>query len=255
MIRAIFFDIDGTLLRSDTHQVEPGTIEAFHALRRKGILTFIATGRPLPLIPAMPIRFDGYVTVNGGYCFMGDEVMADVPLTQRDIDGWIDYVERNDLTTLQFGSHEMHLNRLTDDIRRIQAQIGFAMPPLLPTAQMRQRPAYQFIAIIPPEKDAEVLALLPHCRLPRWHPAFSDLIPATSSKAEGIARIAARLGLAREELMAFGDGGNDIEMLEMAGMGVAMGNAQDEVKTHADYVTRSCDEEGIGHALHALHVI
>lgn len=255
MIRAIFFDIDGTLLSFNTHRVSQGTIEAFEALRRKGILTFVSTGRPVPLIPDMPVRFDGYVTVNGGYCFMGDDVVVDKPLAQQDIDGWLDYVDRHDLITMQFGSREMHVNRLAENIESLQAQLGFTMPPLLSTKEMRSKPTYQFIAMIPAEMDAEVLSLLPHCRLPRWHPAFSDLIPDGSSKAEGIARIAERLGLKKEELMAFGDGGNDVEMLDFVGLGVAMGNAKDSVKEHADFTTRDCDEEGIQYALNKLKII
>ncbi|MDY5968392.1 MAG: Cof-type HAD-IIB family hydrolase [Bacteroidales bacterium] len=255
MIRAIFFDIDGTLLSFNTHQVSQGTIQAFGALRQQGILTFVSTGRPVPLIPSMPVEFNGYVTVNGGYCFMGDDVVVDKPLSQQDIDGWLDYVDRNNLVTMQFGSREMHVNQLANNIENLQAQLGFIMPPPLSTKEMRSKRTYQFIAMMPADKDAEVLSLLPHCRLPRWHPAFSDLIPADSSKAEGIVCIAKRLGLKKEELMAFGDGGNDMEMLDFVGIGVAMGNANETVKKHADFVTRSCDEEGIQYALTKLKII
>ena len=68
-------------------------------------------------------------------------------------------------------------------------------------------------------------------------------------KADGIAAAISEFGITREETMAFGDGGNDSEMLKYAGMGIAMGNSEDSVKSCADYVTLSVDEDGISHAV------
>ena len=99
------------------------------------------------------------------------------------------------------------------------------------------------------------MGLLSHCRMPRWHPAFSDVIPQGSSKAVGISKMLNHFGLTADEAMAFGDGANDIEMLECVGCGVAMGNAAPIVKEHADYVTDDAGSEGILNALIALKVI
>ena len=226
MIRAAFFDIDGTLLSFKTHRVSEGTIRAFDALHRNGVHTFISSGRPMVLIPEMPVSFDGYVTMNGGYCFVG--------VTE----------------------HEMYVNTLSDPIANaIRNQLEFTMPPMMETSQMMGRETFQIIAIMPATRDAEVLGLLPHCRLPRWHPGFSDLVNADNSKAIGIDCILHHYGIDRNECIGFGDGGNDIEMLEYCGIGVAMGNADDSVKSHADFVTTSVDEEGIEHALTALNII
>ena len=91
--------------------------------------------------------------------------------------------------------------------------------------------------------------------MPRWHPLFTDLIPEGSSKAVGIECLLKHFGIRREETMAFGDGANDIEMLDYVGTGVAMGNAADIVKAHADYVTDSSDDDGIANALTRLGII
>lgn len=80
MIKAAFFDIDGTLLSFKTHVVSSGTVRAFEALHAQGVRTFIASGRPKVLIPDMPVSFDGYVTMNGGYCFVGDQVLLRNPI-------------------------------------------------------------------------------------------------------------------------------------------------------------------------------
>ena len=91
--------------------------------------------------------------------------------------------------------------------------------------------------------------------MPRWHNLFTDLIPADSSKAVGIERILAHFGIDRNESIAFGDGANDIEMLQYVGTGIAMGNAADIVKQNSDLVTDSADDEGIWNALKKLNVI
>ena len=255
MIRAIFFDIDGTLLSYNTHKVLPGTIEAFDILHRKGIRTFISSGRPMVLIPKLPVRFDGYITVNGGLCTVEGNVVLRNAINPYDCKKWLEYVAQNDLTTMCFTENDMYINRVDPTAEALRDQLGFQMPPVRPLKDLQGKEAFQFIAIQPAEKDYEVLELLPHCRMPRWHKVFTDVIPSDSSKAVGIERILAHYGISREEAMAFGDGANDIEMLEYVGMGVAMGNADDIVKQHSHYITDSADKDGIWNALKKMEVI
>lgn len=254
-IKAIFFDIDGTLLSSKSHTMLPSTIEAFDILKSKGIHVFISSGRPMVLIPHFPVDFDGYITVNGGYCIVGDEVVLRNPISNDDSRRWLQYAADNDITTMCFTEHKMYVNRIDPICIALRNQLGFEMPPVAPIEQMQQEEAFQFIAIQPAERDADALASLNHCRMPRWHPVFTDLVPDNSSKAVGIERINNFFGLKREETMAFGDGANDIEMLEYVGTGVAMGNASDLVKQHSDYVTTDSNSDGIWNALKKFNVI
>jgi hydroxymethylpyrimidine pyrophosphatase-like HAD family hydrolase len=90
---------------------------------------------------------------------------------------------------------------------------------------------------------------LPGCTSGRWHPAFTDVTAKGADKGEGIMAMAEHLGLDPQYTMAFGDGGNDSTMVRRAGIGVAMGNAIDELKKEADFVTTSVDEDGIRYAL------
>lgn len=256
MIKAAFFDIDGTLLSFTTHQVSPGTIRAFKALHQQGVKTFISSGRPKILIPDMPVCFDGYVTMNGGYCFVGNQVLLRNPIPQAETDRWLHYAQQEGLCTMIFTEHDMFVNTHTNPVANaIRNQLEFTMPPLLPIEQMIGRETYQIIAIMTADRDKAVLEMLPHCRLPRWHPQFSDLVKANNSKASGIESILNYYGIAKDECIGFGDGGNDVEMLDYCGIGVAMGNADEKVKAHADFVTTSVDEEGILHALTALSII
>ena len=247
MIKAAFFDIDGTLLSFKTHSVSTGTVAAFQALQRLGVRTFISSGRPTRLIPSFPFRFDGYITMNGGYCYLpsadgsvaGRKVLLSNPIPQHLSDRWLRYADDNGVVTFAFTDDKLYLNRM-DEAK--------------PASEMMGMTVYQFIVMQPPADDAKVLAMLPQCRMPRWHPAFSDLIADVNSKAAGMQAIIDHFGIRQEETVAFGDGENDIEMLDFAGVGVAMGNADDKVKAHADMVTTSVDDEGIQRALLRLGI-
>ena len=107
------------------------------------------------------------------------------------------------------------------------------------------------------DKDYEqlLLARLPGCISGRWHPAFTDVTAQGADKGEGLLKMAAHEGLDPRFTMAFGDGGNDSSMIRTAGIGVAMGNAIDELKKEADYVTTTVDDDGIRNALKHFKVI
>ncbi len=255
MIKAVFFDIDGTLLSTKTHNLMPGTLLAFEKLRAKGIRVFISSGRPKVLIPEMPVRFDGYITVNGGYCIADDKVILRNPISVEDTKAWLNYVKQNDIVTMCFTADSMSVNHISPEAVKLRDQLGFTMPPLCSIDMMESSEVYQFIAMQPASDDTHTLKLLPGCRMPRWHTAFTDIIPANSSKAVGISKIIDYYGISQDETMAFGDGANDIEMLDFVNIAVAMGNASESVKQHADYITLDSDHEGILSALEHFGII
>ena len=108
---------------------------------------------------------------------------------------------------------------------------------------------YQAIPFITQQEEAELLEVLPGCRITRWGEEVVDLIAGEAGKEQGIRAIYTAMGITADEVMAFGDGENDISMLELAGIGVAMGNAIEEVKATADYVTDDIEQDGIYNAL------
>ena len=91
MIKALFFDIDGTLVSFKTHLIPTSTIEALEAAKAKGIQIFIATGRPRVIINNLaPLQnrklIDGYITMNGAYCFVNDTVIYKSPIPTTEVD-------------------------------------------------------------------------------------------------------------------------------------------------------------------------
>ena len=252
MIKAAFFDIDGTLLSFKTHRVSEGTIRAFERLHKAGIRTFLSTGRPQVLIPPMPVKFDATITMNGGYVFTPTEVLYANPIPQEDTDAWLDYSQRHAICTMLFTADAMMAANPTPVGYALRDMLEFPMPPIVDVSAMRGKKAYQLIAVMPQERDEEVGAMMTSCHLPRWHEAFTDIVAAGNNKAVGMEAICRHYGISQEETLAFGDGGNDTEMLQWAGIGVAMGNASEELKRVADWVTSSVDEEGIERAVERL---
>lgn len=258
MIKAAFFDIDGTLLSFETHRVSPGTVRAFDRLHQAGVRTFLSTGRPEVLIPQMPVSFEAKITMNGGLVFTEpaegreSKVLLSNPILDSELQAWLDIAKDKHLCTMIFTNDNMFLAQPNEVGLKLRSQLEFEMPPVVDIDRMRSETAYQIIAIMPGEMDAMVAELLPHCRLPRWHPYFTDIVAHDNSKAHGMEAICKHYGIRQEETIAFGDGGNDIEMLEWAGIGVAMGNADDSVKAHADHVTTDVDHEGIETAINTL---
>lgn len=252
MIKAAFFDIDGTLLSFTTHRVSKGTVRAFEKLHQAGVRTFLSTGRPEVLIPEMPISFEGKITMNGGLVFTPEKVLLSNPISDKELQVWLNIANDKHLCTMVFTRNNMFLAQPNEIGLKLRNQLEFEMPPVVDIDRMRSETVYQIIAIMPGEMDAMVADVLPHCRLPRWHPYFTDIVAHDNSKARGMEAICQHYGIRQEETIAFGDGANDIEMLEWAGIGIAMGNADEAVKKHADRVTTDVDNEGIENAVNEI---
>lgn len=259
MIKAVFFDIDGTLVSFKTHTVPASTIRAIEALKAKGIKTFIATGRAFSQIPTLEgIKFDGYVTVNGGYCLTGDKkVMYKNPIPKNDIQSLVDYLQDVDNFPCLFVSEEeTFLNKYNEEVEHIEKMLHIEFKNVKPVSLALEREIFQVVGFFGEDKESEMMSkFLPNCDATRWYPSFTDIIAKGNSKQVGIDKVLEYYNLDLSECMSFGDGGNDISMLQHTPISVAMGNATDEVKSHATHVTDSVDEDGIWNMLKKLEII
>lgn len=258
MIKAVFFDIDGTLVSFDTHKVSASTIQALDELRKKGIKTFIATGRQFEAINNLGnLKFDGYITVNGSYCFVNkSEIIYKKHIPKKDIKSLIDYVKNVDSFPCFFVTENDSFGNYTNEnTDKIFEQLNFPSGRIEPIEKALEEDIYQVISFYNIKDEEKILSLLPHCDATRWSPYFSDLVPKDSSKQVGIDKVLEYFNIPLDETMAFGDGGNDISMLRHVKTGIAMGNAENDVKQAADYVTSSVDEDGIWKALKHFKII
>ncbi len=256
MIKAIFFDIDGTLLSFKTHAVHPSTLRALQELRQRGVRLFISTGRHELLINNLDTSlFDGIVSLNGQCVRIGGKTIHANAMTAEDARSAVDFVTEHRLATIFEGIDFMRLNLMTDLARKGAALLDLRMPDTQDVSDIPDYPMLQLIVFCSPEQEAGLIARMPSCETTRWTPLLCDVMPRGGGKHVGIRKTLDYYGFSREESMAFGDGENDISMLQYVGLGVAMGNADAEVKAAADYVTTGTDDGGIAKALRRFGLI
>lgn len=252
-VKAVFFDIDGTLVSFKTHRMPQSAIEALKQLRANGTKIFIATGRPTQFIDNLSskVKFDGMITVNGSYCLTGEgEVIHKNIIPRGDIENLIKWHKQNPVPFMFVNEETIFTTGIDADVKYITEHLDIDMPPTLPIEEALKHENIQMMGYFPKEEDDKYLTeILPNCDAMRWHPLFTDIIAKGSNKSAGINKILEYYQIPLENTMAFGDGGNDIPMLKHVAISIAMGNAADTVKQVADYVTSSVDEDGIYNGL------
>jgi len=250
MIKAAFFDVDGTLLSHNTYSVPPGTVEALKKLREQGIPCIVATGRhrtEMEKLPLEGLTFDGYITLNGQLGLDGEKRMLfGVPIEGEAKRLLLELFNDHTLPALLLEEDRVYLNYFAPVVQQVQDAISTPVPPF---GTYGGAPIYQACLYLPDGKHECLPKLREHCVVTWWDSGGVDVIAKGGGKVAGIQRFLERSGIKREEIIAFGDGENDLEMLQFAGIGVAMGNAEAAVKQAADYVTASVDDEGIAKAL------
>lgn len=261
-IKAAFFDIDGTLTSFKTHEVPQSTKDAIEALKAKDVKVFIATGRSPTQMGVVTehlgITFDGYVTMTGQYCFDSNGFLFKHDIDKQDLRIFLDYLAAHPEVGANFAEEDyVYFNQINETIRIQYAGLGSTAPSLVidDVNRVFDHPTYQFSAFVGEDEERRIVDMLPNCRSVRWHPMFCDFIPADGGKPAGIRAFLKLYGFTREECIAFGDGGNDADMLAYAGIGVAMGSGGDKAKAAADYVTAAVDDDGILKALRHFGVL
>jgi hypothetical protein len=257
---ALFFDIDGTLVSFQTHEIPPSTILALTQAKANGHRVFIATGRPPIIITnlgAIEHLIDGYVTTNGALCFVGSEIVACNAIPQEEARRVVDDAVAKHNGLIVIGERDIAVwdpKGDVDDIFRRQLAVQ-NLNQAKPVEEVLSQRVLQLTAFFDSDYERLMMTRIPGCISGRWHPAFTDITARGADKGEGLLLMAAREGIAPKYTMAFGDGGNDTSMIRAAGIGVAMGNAIEALKKEADYVTTSVDDDGILNALRAFAII
>lgn len=257
MIEAIFFDIDGTLVSFKTHEIPESAIDAINKVKAKGIKVFISTGRPKVIMNNLgKLQFDGYITMNGAYCFAGsDEVIYKNSIPAKDLEVIVNMVKRKAISCIFVQEKKMFICNPGWMSDEFSTTLNVPTLPEISADAVMNNEIFQISPFITPAQEKELMTLLPGCESGRWSPSFTDIVAKGNGKDRGIDEIISHFGISLENTMAFGDGGNDISMLKHVAIGVAMGNAKEQVKQAADYVTDTVDEDGIMKALQHFDLI
>ena len=257
VVKALFLDVDGTLVSFRTHAVPPSAREALLRAHERGVRIFIATGRPAAILaPLQGIPYEGVVAVNGARTRMGDEVIGAHPIPRAAFERSLALSEQYGFSISLELEEGIFVNRHSPAVEELARLVALPIPPESDLRDLFERyTCYQMCFYFDTETELRVMPQLPELTASRWYPFFADVNACGVDKAVGMKEIAARCGFSLGETMAFGDGGNDVGMLRAAGIGIAMGNACDEAKAAADYITEDIDDDGLLRALRHFGVI
>lgn len=255
MIKAVFFDVDGTLVSFRQKCLSDQLQRDLPALQKQGIRIFISSGRAMQDFDRTGmlcgVRFDGYLTLGGQLCCDADgTVFRDVPIALSDLQGAYDVLTvRPDLPALMEGNGESYLTQINERVREIYQFLHTDLYPVRSPEWLLTGKVYQFVPFVSPGEEKLFLDVMPGCTYTRWHPKGVDILPRDGGKGVAVQAVMERYCFAAEEVMAFGDGENDMSMMAQAGVSVAMGNGTDEVKAMASYVTGTVEDGGVSQAL------
>ena len=260
--RAIALDLDGTLTNHDK-VVTPRTRQALLKAQELGTVIILASGRPtygiVPVAECLELeKRGGYIlSYNGGNIvnaktseklfsqFLPDAVIPILYKYAKEKNhALLGYAGNEIITEMpddQYVKEESRINKM--NIRKVDNLLDALEPH--PTKLLMTGDPTDMI-----KAEEELVEILGEkMDIFRSAPFFLELVPKGIDKAQSLLRLLSKINLTPADLMAFGDGYNDLSMLKLASVGVAMANAAPEVRADADYVTLSNEEDGVAEAL------
>jgi len=260
--KIIFLDIDGTLI-DYTQKLPDSAREAIHLAQARGHKLLISTGRSKPAIYPwlLELGFDGMIAGEGAYAEFGGKIVFESPIPEAQISRVYTYFEDRKLGLYEESNSGLYGNRyfLSETARFFGVSQEVAAENLLrafPGLTFGHQDYHldvnkvSFVMTSTISKTELEQEFGDYFRLGIWNifgkgRGFGDFTQKNLSKASAVAALLNTLGLKREDTFAFGDSFNDVEILQYCQTGIAMGNAPDELKAVADYVTSDVTDDGI----------
>ena len=247
-IEAIFLDMDGTVYSHTTNRIPPSALRAVEAARKKGILVFVATGRNLWELRQMGIAdfpCDGWITMNGSYCFNDQGVYYKNPIDSGDIAVLIEELEKTPFPVIFCEGDDMFINYADEEMKKSLEAIhtGLAEPRDIHNAV--QREIFQLIPYAREGVWRHVEERLSHVKCIRWTELAVDVCPADSGKDIGVRKTCEYYGIDLSRTLAAGDGPNDMDLFRACAFKAAMGNGAELLKREADFISDDIDQDGL----------
>ena len=248
MTKAVFFDFDHTLYSHTQKDIPQSARDAIKALQSKGILCVLATGRHLVELRHFPQAFevglDGFVTIDGQLCLDRNlNTICSNQIKGQLLENLVSLFESKKAHVILIEEDKMYANYPQQSSDKTMTHIRHSV------GHYTGKPIYMGVVYIQPDQEMWLSSLLPGSRLLRWGAPGVDVVPQGRGKTAGIEAFLEYYGIAKTDYIAFGDGMNDMDMIQNAPLGIAMGNGAPSVKDVADYVTTSVDDDGIRNAL------
>ncbi|MDW0118196.1 Cof-type HAD-IIB family hydrolase [Sporosarcina thermotolerans] len=254
--KIIFFDVDGTLINYEDGCISTSTKNAIRTLKSKGIKLVAATGRPLSMCQELKtLGIETFITANGAYTKHQDEVIHKIPLPKHIVHSVKEIAEENK-QSLSFFTEELTMNGIQSPLtfQAMSETLSLTEYPKL-NEENHNEEIYLMCLYAGEEIIRDYEIQFPNLIFQRWHPHIVNVLHEDVSKSIAIKEVLKYFNIHYSEAIAFGDGDNDIDMLEMVGYGISMGNGSDKLKKSADFVTKKSNEDGIEFALRYLQLI
>lgn len=259
--KVIALDLDGTLLDSKK-KVSDKNREALDKARKQGAIVCLASGRPVYGIRNVSDALcmeekGGYILAfNGGKVIdcRTQEVIWDVKIPDELVPQIYDFAVKHQVNLVTYRDNDMLTFSADNEFARFEAMInGLNVVEEKNMLDVIDFPVNKFLITEAPGVvevlEKEMRQCFPQLSIYRSEPFFLEIVPQNIEKSYALSKIAQKEGITAEQFISFGDGYNDISMIEYAGMGIAMANANEECKKRADDVTLSNDEDGVAYAL------
>lgn len=254
-IKIIFFDIDHTLFDHQVGHFVTSSFKAMEKLQQKGTKIFLCTARPFRsmmwLGPFARLNFDGFIAVNGGLIAIEDKIIYKDLLEPSLIKKLISYAKERKLTLEIMTTKNAFF--VTDE-SDISKQFMASWKETKPTFKLYENDEVTSALLFSRDDETNFLNTL-NCYHHRFCDVGIDIYPHNLKKGEGIGIVLKTLNISKNNAMAFGDDISDISMFEHVKYGIAMGNAKDEVKKNAYYITKDISKDGVHYALKHFKLI
>lgn len=274
MVEVVFFDIDGTLTTESNH-IPKTTIQAIQQLKAKGIRPVLATGRPPILIDEISKKLDihSYIAMNGQYIVFEGEVIDANPIAMDLVDQVVEFAGARKDGIILCTERELIINStLSVDPNSFILKVLKRFAVLIPertqmwfmNQAMRKTPKkadyenkeiFMMNLNVTQEAEKAYARELSGLHFTRANTNSMDIINEGVSKATAVKKMLEHLAIDVKDSVAFGDGLNDLEMLQYVGTGIAMGNGFEELKQAADLVTATVSNAGIQKGLQKIGLI
>lgn len=252
----VFLDLDGTIIDHSTHTVPKSTLEAFDLARKNGHELILTTGRPPCLFNGIDkeLNLHNYIGANGRVAVYHDEIIYNEVIEKEDIESLVHYCREHKIDIAYEGLSDFVLESKYD-VMYEQFSTFFNIPlPRYEPGFYLNNDVYQITLYYAGDLSKF------EATTPNLHYAISckygiDVNTRGGLKEKGIQIYMDKLELSQNDIIAIGDGFNDIGMLEFVDESVAMGNAHDDVKKHAKHITTDVGDKGLYNAFKKLGLI
>ncbi|WLV25629.1 Cof-type HAD-IIB family hydrolase [Aciduricibacillus chroicocephali] len=252
----VLFDIDGTLVDKEK-RIPASAKQAITDLKKRGIEVAVATGRPAFLFDDIcnELGIDSYVCFSGQYVVYKGEVIYENEIIEDEVLRLHEKAEAAGYPMIFMTAEEMKATvaehpHVFEGLQRLR----FDYPETDPKFHIGNK-IFQALLFCDESSEEGMRCIEDRSRFIRWHQFACDVLPGGGSKAVGIGKLLDAAGISQRNTYAFGDGPNDVEMLQFAGVGIAMENAVAELKKAADHITDHVEQDGVAKGLRHFGLI